>query len=164
MTRINIAGLLAAVALAGCEAKIGGKDEAPAGNVSAEGKAEQDMVSIKAPGVDIKVDLPDSIRDSASVESDSELLYPGSKVGGVHIEAGGNDQGAVEIRFSTPDDPAKVAAWYRDAARTHFKIDGAGREGPAYLLNGHEVDDNSRFKLRIAPAASGSEGILSVQG
>ena len=166
MNAARLFPLLGALALtAACEAKIGGNEARDAGGeVSAEGKAEEDKVTIKAPGVDIKVDIPDSIRERAEVESDSDLIYPGSKVGGVHIEAGESDGGAVEIRFSSADPVDKVAAWYRDPARTGLKIASEAREGASFVFNGHETDDNSRFKLRIGPrGGGGTDGTLSVR-
>lgn len=166
MTGARLFPLLGALALAAaCEAKID-RDEAgdAQGEITAEGKAEENKVTIKAPGVDIQVDIPEGIRAGADVESDSDLIYPGSRLGGVHIEAGSNDQGAVEIRFSSADATDKVAAWYRDAARTGFKIDSETREGPSFVFNGRETDDNSRFKLRVGPrAGGGTDGTLSVQ-
>jgi hypothetical protein len=122
------------------------------------------MVSIKAPGVDIKVNIPESVR--GDINSDGDMLYPGAQVGGMHIEAGGKGRGdsAVEIRFSSGDSPDKVAGWYRDSARTDFKIDSETREGPAWVLNGHQTDDNSRFKLRLSPRnGGGTDATLSVQ-
>lgn len=159
--------LVAAVALmAGCEAKIGSDaDKAgSAGGTTAEGKAEQDVVSIKAPGVDIKVNVPEAMRDD--INSDGDMLYPGSNFGGMHIEAGGKgpDKGGVEIRFNSTDAPDKVAAWYRDPARKDFKVEGERRDGGAIVLNGHESDDNSAFILRLTPGiGGGTDAALSIQ-
>ena len=82
--------------LAACEARIG-KDEQPGaaaeGNqsaaVSAEGKAEEGQFSIKAPGLDLKLNIPDAIQQRATIDSDSEILYPGATLAGMHVEAGG---------------------------------------------------------------------------
>jgi hypothetical protein len=167
MTRISFLPLIGMLALtAACEAKIGTDDggNGVVGEVSADGKAGDNMVSIKAPGVDIKVNIPESVR--GDINSGGDTLYPGAQVGGMHIEAGGRgrDNGAVEIRFASGDSPDKVAAWYRDPARKEFKIDTETREGPGFVFNGHETDDNSRFKLRLSPRnGGGTDAILSVQ-
>jgi len=157
--------LLASLALlAACEAKLGGDDPAAGGNVTAEGKSANDMVSIKAPGVDIKVNIPEAMKDEISSEGDT--LYPGSTVEGMHIEAGGGGEknGAVELRFASADAPDKVAAWYRDPARADIAIDREAREGTGFVFNGHQKDDNSPFKLRLSPrAGGGTDGVLSIQ-
>jgi hypothetical protein len=167
--KTKLIAILAALGLTACDVETrkhsdsdGGN--ASEGNVSAEGRAEENMVTIEAPGVDIKVKIPEGVRNRAEVDSDSDLLYPGSTMGGVHIQAGNDDKGAVEIRFSNPASPEKVAAWYRETARTGFKIDSETREGDGTVFNGHETDDNSRFKLRLSPkAGGGTDGVLSVQ-
>jgi hypothetical protein len=167
MTRISFLPLIGVLALsAACEAKFGTDDSGNGvvGEVSAEGKAGDNMVSIKAPGVDIKVNIPESVR--GDINSGGDTLYPGAQVGGMHIEAGGRgpDNGAVEIRFTSGDSPDKVAAWYRDPARKHFKIDSETGEGAGFVFNGHETDGNSRFKVRLNPRnGGGTDATLSVQ-
>ncbi|MBA3677392.1 MAG: hypothetical protein H0W74_08315 [Sphingosinicella sp.] len=156
--------LVGVLALGGCEARIGANDSVEAADVSAGAQAEEDMVTVKAPGVDIKVNIPKSVRNRASVEGDSELIYPGSKVGGIQIKGGSGDQDdAVVLRFSSLDAPAKIVDWYLDPARTDFKIDSEAREGSVVVLNGHDTDDNSRFRLRLGPGGKGTDGILSIQ-
>ena len=158
---IPILGVLALSAA--CDAQ-GGEDggQAGAGNVSAEGKAAENTFSIKAPGVDIKVDIPASARDDMNADGDSDLLYPGAALGGVHIE-GGKGGGAVELRFSSADAPDKLFAWYRDPARTEFSIEKAEPEGNGFVLNGRDKDGGDPFKIRLAPkSGGGTDGTLSV--
>ena len=166
-------GLLAAAALLGaCDAKIGpdaagnASSESP---VSAEGKAEEGKISIKAPGFDLKFTLPKGMVGEARAERDSKLLYPGSVLRGMAIAAGeGSRKGGdseVEIGFSTPDPIDKVVAWYRDPARAEgFRLGRVAREGEGWLVTGVQKRDGHRFKLRLGPRpGGGTDGRLTVR-
>ncbi|MFC7498932.1 hypothetical protein ACFQRC_06830 [Enterovirga sp. GCM10030262] len=163
-----VAALCAASLLAACEAKIGKEDAAaPTADadgareeISAEGKAEEGQFSINAPGFDLKFDIPDGLAERAEVESDSDILYPGSSLSGLHIEAGersdGRDRGAVELRFASADAPDKIAAWYRDPARAAvLTIASAGREGDDTVIRGTQKEDGDPFTVRLSPASGG---------
>lgn len=155
--------LIATLALlAACEARIGKDDTAAdtnsAADVSPEGKAEEGQVSIKAPGFDLKLDIPDEI--SADTDKDSEIFYPGAKVSGLHIE-GNRGGGGVELAFTTADAPDKVAAWYRDPARAQaFAVASAVREGDGYRIEATQKDDGDPFTVKIAPRGTGTDGRL----
>src|SRR5436853_2427710 len=118
MTRSSLLTALAAAALLGaCHAKPDRREGEKAGDaeLSAEGKAEEGKVSIKAPGFDLKFTLPKGMAGEARAERDSKLLYPGSVLRGMAIAAGeGSGKGGdseVEIGFSTPQPLDAVAAW-----------------------------------------------------
>jgi len=148
----------ASIALAGCDARFG-NDVAPSGNGSAENKAEEGQLSISAPGVEMKINIPEGIRRETNIRDDSGLVYPGSRMSGVHIEGGRDDQrsdGEVEMRFVSADPPATVARWYQDPARiSTFTLDSATREGEAYVFAGTKKEGNGRFRLRLAAGAGG---------
>ena len=137
--------------------------------VSAEGKAEEGKISLKMPGVDMSISLPKGVADEARAERDSKLLYPGATLRGMAIAAGpGSDKSGdseVEIRFSTPDAPDKVAAWYRDPARADgFDLDRAAKQGDSWEVTGVQKRDEHRFKLRLTPRpAGGTDGRLTVR-
>jgi hypothetical protein len=173
MKRPPFQALFAASALLGaCQAKIG-SDEAGNGSadaqVSAEGKAEEGKISVKAPGFDLKFTLPKGMVGEARAERDSKLLYPGSVLRGMAIVAGegaGKDgDSEVEIGFSTPDPLDKVVAWYRDPARAEgFRLKGADKEGDGWLVTGVQKRDAHRFKLRLHPRpGGGTDGRLAVR-
>ena len=171
MNRLNVyAALASAFLLCACEGKVGRDREGNAVEpVSAEGKAEEGKVSIKAPGFDLKFTLPKGMADEARAERDSKLLYPGSILRGMAIAAGPdsdkNGDSEVEIRFSTPDSPDKVAAWYRDPARADgFQLQRAKQEGDAWLVTGVQKRDEHGFKLRLSPRpGEGTNGQLTVR-
>ncbi|HEX8574494.1 MAG TPA: hypothetical protein VF759_17265 [Allosphingosinicella sp.] len=172
MNRPSLCPLLALALLAGCG---GGSDPEEAGNrsaephASAEGRAEEGKISLKMPGVDMTISLPKGVADEARAERDSKLLYPGSTLRGMAIAAGAGSEKSgdseVEIRFSTPDPPDKVASWYRDPARADgFTLDRSARNGDSWDMAGVQKRDEHRFKLRLSPRpAGGTDGRLTVR-
>lgn len=151
----------AAIALAACEARFG-NDAVPEGNGSAQNKAEEGEVSINAPGFQMKINIPEGLRREANIQDDSGVIYPSSRVTGVHVEGGrerGKSDGEVELRFTSADAPDRVANWYRDPARaSDFAVTTTNREGDAYIFAG-TTKDHGRFRIRLAPrAAGGTEG------
>jgi hypothetical protein len=171
MKKLAFVSLASALALAaGCNAEIGGGKEgsaSEAGSASAEGKAQENTFTINAPGFDMKVAIPEGVRNNSDFKSDGEMLYPGSTLSGMHVEAGKKGQsndGAVEIRFTSTDAPEKVAAWYRDPARKDFSVTSAGQEGDAFVIAGQQKKEGDRFKIRLTPKANGgTDGRLAIQ-
>jgi hypothetical protein len=162
------ASALAALALlVACEARIG-NDAAPvAENASAAGRAEDGRVTVEAPGFNLSIDIPESVRADARADEDSGPLYPGATLAGMHVQGrpdgpNGSRGGEVEMRFTTSDPAERVVAWYRDPARApDFTVQSAGREGNAFVIAGTGRQDNERFTVRITPGAGGgSEGRL----
>ncbi len=164
-----LALICASALLAGCEAKIG-KEADKAGSeavaASAKGKAEEGQFSIKAPGFDMKIDIPAGVTSHG--DSDSDVLYPGATLSGMHIEGGkgsgeGKSDAGIELRFTSADPIDKVAAWYRDPARaTGFSIGSISREGADFLISGAEKQDGDPFSLRLSPKGAGTEGRLTL--
>ena len=111
VTRPTLLSLTAALlALTACEARFGNDARSSAeGNGSAEGKAEEGRLSISTHGFDMKIDIPESLRREARIDDDSRIIYPNSRMNGIHVQGGrdggsGND-GEVELRFTTADRP-----------------------------------------------------------
>ena len=155
--------------LAACEARIGKEDAADggadraapaasAGKSLAEGKAEDGTFSLDAPGFDLKIAIPAGMAERA--EADGDIIYPGSRISGMHIEADGGGAGerasGVELRFASPDDPAKVAAWYRaSGAKGELAITSEARDGEAFVISGTQKGDGDPFTVRLGPKAGG---------
>ncbi|HEV2079327.1 MAG TPA: hypothetical protein VGR19_05455 [Allosphingosinicella sp.] len=171
MRKLASVGLIAMLAAAAaCDMEIGGGKEpsaTAAGAPSAEGKAQESTFSLNAPGFNMKVPIPEGIRSNAEIDSDGEMLYPGSTFSGMHVEGGKkgqSDDGAVEIRFTSADAPEKVAAWYRDPARKDFTIVSARQEGDAFVIVGQQKAEADEFKIRLTPKANGgTDGRLAIQ-
>ncbi len=132
----------------------------------AAGKSEEGRFSIKGPGFDMKINIPEEMASRASADGDNDLLYPGAAISGMHVEAldgkASKTNSGVELRFTSSDAPEKVAAWYRDPARaTGFAVGSAAREGGAILISGTEKSDGDPFSVRLSPATGGgTEGRL----
>jgi hypothetical protein len=158
---LPFAATAAALMLTACEARFG-NDAEPAGNGSAENKAEEGQVSINASGVQMKINIPEGLRHEASIHDDHGLIYPGSTMSGMHIEGGRDDGrgksdgGEVEMRFASTDGPDMIAHWYQDPARAHdFTVASASRDGAAYVFAGTRTDGGGRFRIRLAPRQGG---------
>ena len=165
-----IAALAAAAALAACDPGRDREEEAAPANaaVSAEGKAEEGKIAIKAPGFDLAIAMPKEVAEEARADRDSKLLYPGAVIRGMLVTAGPAEaKGAgseVDMRISTPDPVERVAAWYRDPARAEgFRLEKASREGEAQVITGVQKHDRHPFKLRLTPRpGGGTDGRLTV--
>ena len=161
----------AALALLGaCEAKVGGDSSgneaaAPNAQASAEGKAENGKLTIKAPGFDVALSIPESMARNAKAESDSKIIYPGSKIGGIYVAGGEGGGSEVEMRFATDASPDTVAAWYRDPARKDgFTLESVKREGGGYVVSGTQTRDKHHFRAQLTPAAGGgTEGRVLIR-
>jgi hypothetical protein len=155
MMNRRIGWAAAMLLLAGCEAKIGSGTAKPG---SVAGQAEAGTISIDAPGLDMKLKIPEAIR--AEIGGDTDIVYPGATLGGLHVaasadsERGGN--GSVEMRFTTPDAVEKVAAWYRDPVRAaELAVASAVREGTGMVISGTSARAGDPFTLRLQPASGG---------
>lgn len=159
--------------LSACEMKVHKDGDGEAGKgggkaaASAEGKAKEGQFSINTPGFDMKIDIPASL--ASHTNSDSDVLYPGSSLSGMHIEgskggADGKENAGIELRFTTPDAAEKVAAWYRDPARAStFAVAGVRREGSGLVITGSEKKDGDPFTLHLSPrSGGGTEGRLTL--
>jgi hypothetical protein len=160
---LPLAATAAALLLVACEARIG-NDAGASGNGSAANKAREGEVSINAPGVQMKINIPEGLRHEASIHDDSGLIYPGSTMSGMHVEGGRDDgphksEGEVELRFASNDPPDRVAHWYQDPARaSSFTLSSSGREGDAWVFAGTKRDGGGRFRIRLAAQQGGTDG------
>ena len=168
MTRMKRIALLAGVALlAACDVQLGSRDESDnsAGNASAAGKSEEGQLSVSAPGFEMKMDIPESIRAEAGMDDQNGIIYPNARFSGIHVEGGnegggGRSDGEVELRFTSADAPEMIARWYADPARSaDFALAGNGREGADFVFAGTTKNDNGQFRVRLSPrAAGGTDG------
>ena len=163
----KFAALLAGAALlTACEARIGNDAPPVEANASAAGKAEEGRLTVSAPGLNMSIDIPESLSGDARMDGDSDLIYPGANFGGIHIQSGaepaeGEREGEVELRFTTGDAIDRVVAWYRDPARAaDFTLEAARRDGDAAVISGTGRREGERFTLRLTPRGGGTEGRL----
>ena len=156
----------AIVLLTACDVRVGNEAGNVSENASAAGRAEDGRLTIEAPGFNMSMNIPDSVRANAEMDDD-DLFYPGSKFGGIHVQGGpergnGGRGGEVELRFTTSDAVDRVLAWYRDPARGEkLTVGSVERKGDGYLVSGKIDSDKDDFALRITPRpGGGTEGRL----
>lgn len=160
---VTLAALSAIALLAACEARIGREDEAAAeangatAAASAEGQAEPGQFSIDAPGFELKFNIPEGITENTEVDSDSDLLYPGARVTGLHIQAAeGSGRDSVELRFASNEAPPAIADWYREPARKEtLTVASVARQGGEIVVQGTEADGGEPFTVRLGPGEGG---------
>jgi hypothetical protein len=157
-----------ALSLTACDWLAGRPDDDEPGNesIGAEGKAEAGQVALKAPGLDVSFTVPKALTRDVKVHNDIKILYPKAAITGMYA-AGGGEKGKeseVEFRFTSPDQPDAIAAWYRDPARSAaFKLDKITQEGAETVIHGAPKNEDSKFKVRLATRTEGgSDGRLVI--
>ncbi|HEX8444501.1 MAG TPA: hypothetical protein VF631_12735 [Allosphingosinicella sp.] len=157
----------AALLLAGCEVSVKREGEAKAeGAAPAQSAARDGEISIDTPGFDMKLDIPAALR--SQISGDSDIIYPGSQVNGLNVTAdqdNGKGRSQVQMRFTSADAPAKVAAWYRDPTRAETLAGvSVQQEGPGFRIKGTGKDGGDPFDLRLSAApGGGTQAELNLQ-
>jgi hypothetical protein len=152
--KLLVAAAAAATALAGCGAPA--ENEAAANrNAVAESRAENGQLTVRAQGVDLKIDLPAPLRRMAGNDGNRAFVYPGA-AGGARADRG-------VIAFHSDDPPETVARWYRDPARANrFSVTADEREGAAVVLAG-TARNGDGLAIRLAPGeGGGTDGRIAV--
>jgi hypothetical protein len=144
--KLLVAAAAAATALAGCGAPT--ENEAAANrNAVAEGRAENGQLTVRAQGVDLKIDLPAPLRRMAGDDGNRAFVYPGA--------AGGARAAGGVITFHSDEAPETVARWYRDPARAaRFTLATDERQGAAIVIAG-TARNGDTLAVRLAPGESG---------
>lgn len=148
MSRLLLPVAVMAFALSGCGA---GEDNesANAANAMPPSKTENGQLTVRAQGVDLKINLPPPIR---RMTEEDDFIYPPAR-----------GRRAGHGRFHSDDPPDTVARWYRDRARANrFTISGISRDGPATVLAG-TARNGDGLSVRLAPgAAGGTDGTVLI--
>lgn len=118
---------LSLMALAACSSQTEEQEAANAALDLSEGS-----VSISAPGFNMALDIPPGVARNVDIDSDSNVVFPGSKVGAIRLNsdpAKGSDQ--LEIDFASERPIEEIASWYADPARAEaFRVtEAAERDG-----------------------------------
>ena len=141
MSRFALLAAASALALSGCGA--GDADESANGaNAMPPSKTENGQLTVRAQGVDLKINLPPPIR---RMTEDDDFLPPRART----------QRGGAGRRFHSDDAPETVAAWYRDAARANrFTVSSVTRDGNAWVLAG-TARGGGTLGVRLEPGAGG---------
>ncbi|RVT92699.1 hypothetical protein [Sphingomonas crocodyli] len=146
---------LPALALAGCEVKVGDKAKDESGNVVV---STESGVSIDAPGFKAKVDIPGIDISSADMDIDGMKLFPGSKVANVNVVGKSGPGDTVTMGYTAPGAPAAVATYYQNAAKE------AGFTG--VTLDGTTVnaikDDGDKVTITAAADGANTKGQILI--
>lgn len=165
---LTIAG---ALLLGGCELKVkddgkpGGEDGASVsigadGNVAISG---EDGLSIETPGFAGKIAIKGMKLGSEHMDIDGMKLYPGTELAAIDVtDRKGADNGRVDMRFTSPDAPDRIAAYYAAAARDAGFSDVAVKNSGGTATFSAIKNDGDRVTIDIAPAAKGSAGHIRV--
>lgn len=125
-------------------------------------KADGDRLSLKLPGLNASVTVPDLNMDGGDIDLDGMAVHPGTKLAGMDVD-GDRDGGTVTMRFTDPAAPAQVADHYVKAApAAGYTLDASRPD----RVSGHkrEAGKDSRFAIALRPAGSGTEGTITVGG
>ncbi|KRB79383.1 hypothetical protein ASE00_19960 [Sphingomonas sp. Root710] len=161
------------ILLAGCEFEIGkDKDDKDAasvkvgedGNVAIATEEGGEGLSIKVPGFEGKMNIPGIELGGDNMDIDGIKLYPGTTLHGINVtDRAGPDNGLVDMRFTSPAAPAKLAAYYAAAARengfTAIKVANAGGGATLTAIN----PDGDPMTISMTPGKAGSEGRILIR-
>lgn len=163
------------VLLAACEMKMGkddaGKEGASLkvgedGNVAITAQDGDEGVSVSLPGFDAKIKVPGIELGGDNMDIGGMKLYPGSEVKGINVtDQKGPGNSRVEMRFTSPDAPEKVAAYYAQAARDEdFSNIGVTSAGGKSTLTAKKSDGDD-LMIIMEPAAGGTtSGQILISG
>ncbi|KKC26131.1 hypothetical protein [Sphingomonas sp. SRS2] len=172
--RATLIGLaIPLVLLAGCELEVGKDKEAQDaasvktgedGNVAITAEENGDGVSISVPGFAAKIDVPGIELGGEHMDIDGIKLYPGSTLHGINVadrKGPGND--VVDMRFTSPGAPDKVAAYYAAAARDNdFTAINVASAGGTATLTAKNPDGNP-MTITMAPDKAGTKGRILIR-
>ncbi|MBC7521939.1 MAG: hypothetical protein H7268_12710 [Sandarakinorhabdus sp.] len=134
-------------------------------DVNIAGDTNTGKVEIKLPGgLQANVDIPEGMTKNTKFDIDGVGLYPGAKVASVKVNAAARKHNGaaghsavVNIGFTAPADAAAVADWYQqqfEAKKIAVRRTGESLAG--------KTDDGDDFTLSLAPATTGSTGVLTI--
>lgn len=119
-------------------------------------------VSIDTPGFKANVSLP-GIDIGSHVDLDGIKLAPGTKVGGMNVDAkdngGDGDSGTVQMHFTNPQGPGAVLDHYAKSA-ADAGYGEIARTGASLTAK----KDRKSFAVEVSPDGSGSRGTITVTG
>jgi hypothetical protein len=110
---------------------------------------------VNIPGLDLGGD---------HMDIDGMKLFPGTKLGAINVtDRGGPNNGAVDMRFTSPAAPDKVAAYYQAAAGengfTNVKL---AASGPKSVLTANK-SDGDKLTITMEPGEGGTAGLIQLR-
>lgn len=161
--------------LAGCSVDAGNDDSGNGmaslkvgedGNVSITATDGADGVSVSIPGFDAKLKVPGVELGGGDMDIDGMKLYPGSEVKGINVtDQKGAGNSRVEMRFTSPASPDKVAAHFEAAAREQDFSEVTVADSNGGVTFSAKQSDGDDVTIVMNPAAGGTtSGQILIRG
>ena len=142
--------------LAGCKAEIRTPAEGDETvNIQGDGNGS---VSFDLPFAKGQVKLPTGMMSNADFDIDGVKMIPGGKITGFNVDAGGNKDATVNLKFTAPGTPAEVQKYFLDqfaAKGVTARAEGSGLSGSG--------KDGERFVFALGPASGGTDGTIIIR-
>ena len=144
------------------EIDLSGGDDSSSGSSSSSStssSAGNGKLSLKSDGINIDIDIPKAALEKGR---NSDDLYPGSKITGVNVTSNSADlknSGVVNIKFTAPDSPEKVAEWFAKK----FEDEGGSASRDGTNVSG-QTGDEQDYDLSVNANGNGSNGVLVIKG
>lgn len=157
--------------LGACEMKVGkddaAKDSASVkvgadGNVAISANDGAEGVSISVPGFEGKMKIPGMELGGENMDIGGMKLYPGTKMSGINV-TGQTGNGVVEMRFTAPASPDKVAAYYTAAAPEADFSEVVVTNGNRSSKITATRNDGDHLTITVTPAPGGSAGTIMIR-
>jgi len=166
MMRIGtVPAALAVLLLSGCDARIGGGDRNK-GEAGVAVNVAGGQISLDTEDLQAKLKLPKLDLDAARMDIDGVKLYPGTKVGGIDVQAqdaaAGDGEGKVTIAFTSADPPATLLDYYRKAFSDRNYSVAAATAGELALAAAKPRHKD--VHVAVHPEGAGSAGTIVVSG
>ncbi len=163
------------VVLAGCKMEVNADDTGNTasvkvgedGNVAITASEGADGVSLSVPGFEGKMKIPGMELGGGNMDIAGMKPYPGSKLNGINVtDQKGPNNGVVDMRFTSPGTPDKVAAYYAGAAREgdFSGINVVSKDGKAIVTANKPGGDDLTITIDPAPGGSASRILIKDGG
>lgn len=152
---VLVSGLSLAL-LAGCKGEV--KNPATSDktvNIQGDGNGQ---VSFDLPFAKGQVKLPTGMMNNTNFDIDGVKMIPGGKIGAFNVDAGGDRDSVVDMKFTAPASPAEVQKYFLDqfaAKGVTAHADGSGVAGTG--------KDGDQFTIGLAPGAAGTSGTIVIR-
>jgi len=161
------------VLLAACQMKAGkddgGNDSASIkvgedGNVAITANDGDGRVSLSVPGFEGKMKIPGLELGGDNMDIDGMKPYPGTKLDTIDVtDRKGLGNGQVDMRFTSPDTPEKVAAYYAAAAREKdFTNINVTRSGARAVMTATK-SGGDHLTISMDPGDGGTTGRILIE-
>jgi hypothetical protein len=123
-------------------------------NIQGDGNGS---VSFDLPFAKGQVKLPAGMMSDADFDIDGVKMIPGGKITGFNVDAGGDKDSVVNMKFTAPGSPAQVQKYFLDqfaAKGASARAEGSGVAGTG--------KDGEQFTIALSPGEGGTAGTIVI--